>query len=191
MNDHRNLLHSKMSTCSHKAKALFALLCAERLRSCCWAFHCKQPFEYALFTQWNDLVFRALSEAGEPVSQQFYDGIAEIESIVPEGGEPLAVQAQSGVVCLLSSLELLCGESSERVVAASNAVVDALDNYVFFTRRRISNDRSSPNQYALLSREIDRQLHDLLIAETFEDRTEVELSEIRIENFQYAIPIAV
>jgi hypothetical protein len=117
--------------------------------------------------------------------------IDEMEAIMPSGGEPLSAQARSGLICLISACEMLMGSTQVNVVDPATATVDALDNYEFFTRRRIKNDTSSPTDYPLLHREIGRQLVDAEFIKRHQQLQKPHIVDYRLENLQYVIPIAV
>ena len=121
--------------------------------------------------------------------ESFDELISSLEEIVPEGGEPLQVQGQCAVVCLLESVKLLTHPDTERIEAVVNAVVDALDNYTFFARRLITGDLSSPDEYPLLNRELEKQEADLQFVAG--DPSAEAVRQWRIENLQFAVPAAV
>ena len=117
--------------------------------------------------------------------------LQEIEGIVPDGGEPLPVQAQSGVICLLTAFDSLATARRTRISDAINAPFDALDNYDFFVRRRLLSATVNRTDYTLLRREMERQLEDLKFVKDYGTRGRVGLIEYRVENLQFTIPPAV
>src|SRR5262249_45203030 len=132
-----------------------------------------------------------LSAHGRPDPNVVASTLQELEANVPNGGEPLAVQAQSANLCLMTAFQILADTGQATVVDAANAIIDAADNYEFFVRRRLKNDTQSPTDYPLLTREIDRQLADAVFVRGYERLPPLALVEHRIENLQYVIPPAV
>lgn len=191
MKEHRSRLANAFEPNQIQEKSFFALLCAERLRGCCWAAQAATGDDHSYFFQWVDRLFKCFVEREHLTQDELLEGLEQVESIVPEGGEPLAVQVQSGVLCLLTSLELLDNRSDNGVVEASNFIVDALDNYVFSTRRRITGDMTSPKDYILLQREVARQNEDVEFAKNLFERSASEVIAYRLENCEFAVPIAV
>jgi hypothetical protein len=183
MKEHRQAVISQLGGLTGPARALFGLFAAERLRGCCWvAHHGTKVWE--TFTESLEKAFCLLEHI-----ESFDELISSLEEIVPEGGGPLQVQGQCAVVCLLESVKLLTHPDTERIEAVVNAVVDALDNYTFFARRLITGDLSSPDEYPLLNRELEKQEADLQFVAG--DPSAEAVRQWRIENLQFAVPAAV
>jgi len=191
MKAHRQHILDKLSDCDGRARAMFALLCAERLRSCCWALQAGHGAHLGACFTHMDALFELLQSHQAPDPAMLRATFEEIEPIVPGGGEPLCVQAQSGVICLLGAIEAFAGRTRVTITDVVNAIVDALNNYEFFIRRRIMNDTSSPTEYPLLQREIERQLADVAFVRGLEQSDKSRVVEYRLENLQFTVPLAV
>jgi hypothetical protein len=89
----------------------------------------------------------------------------------------------------LESAKLLTNPDTESIEAVVNAVVDALDNYAFFVQRLVTGELSSPDDYLLLKRELGKQWADLQFVASDPSAEAVRLW--RIENLQFAVPVAV
>ena len=187
---HRQQLSDELQNCSQRAKSLFALLCAERLRGCCWAYQESCSLNLEVFFQWNEALFEILLKDKQLDIATLRQGQQDVEAIMPSGGEPLEVQAQSGVLCLLIAMELLVDENLSAVDAA-NYIIDAVDNYDFFIRRRLTGETSSPSTHLLLEREISRQNADVSFVKMYDHIERSERISYRIENLHFAVPIAV
>lgn len=191
MKRHRQRLLDDLQGYTPSACALFALLCAERLRGCCWAFQEAEKSDMSPYFDWTEELFQLLIRRVEPNGSRLKDMVRHLEGIVPSGGEPLAVQAQSGMLSLLAAGEILISQNSSGVIDAANSIVDALDNYDFFVRRRLKNDMSSPTDYPLLQREMNRQLADVAFVQLWDQGKSSDPIDYRVENLQFAVPIAV
>ena len=191
MKQHRQIIRDSLSNCTPCGRALFALLCAERLRSCCRVYQNTTSLPVAAYFDDLDAGFASLLKKKNLSPEASNLAVERLDACVPEGGDPLSVQAQSGVVCLMEALRLLAGGEVEGCIEVVNAIVDALDNYHFFIRRRLCGDTTSPDDYILLRRESDRQLADVRTAKTFDQLSESDLVALRIENLQFAVPVAV
>lgn len=187
---HQEEIANGLSRSSPTVRAFFAFLCAERLRGCCWAYQASTGVCFAPFFQGIDAFFEMLLSA-RLADLNWRTARSPLEEILPKGGEPLPVQAQSGVICFLTALDLLGNGGRTSITDAVRAVIDALDNYDFFIRRRIRNDTQSPGDFPLLLREMDRQLADMELLKNYESLERPALIERRIENLQFAIPPAV
>jgi hypothetical protein len=187
---HQRRIVNGLSESSPAARAFFALLCAERLHACCWAYQASKGVSLAPFFQGLEELFELLID-GRPADSSLRTVTAELEEIIFEGGEPLPVQAQSGVICLLVGLDMLENPGRTNIDDAARATVDALDNYDFFVRRRISNEAQQPGDFPLLVREMQQQVSDVEFLKNYEELERKSLIEYRIQNLQFAIPPAV
>lgn len=193
MKEHRDALARQIDQCSQRGKALFCLACAERLLGCCWAFQQAYGPEMAAFFRWSDTFFDALI-AGSWDTLSVETASRDLEVVIPDSdsyGSPLAVQAQSGVLCVLGALGILGGGGTQTVLDCSNAIVDALDNYTFSVAEKLQGRTESPKMYHLLERECARQLTDAAFLASIGDRTDSALSTWRVENRQYSVPVVV
>jgi hypothetical protein len=144
-----------------------------------------------VFFHWSDVLFELL------INREFTDvdvakkAFQELMTIVPTGGEPLYVQAQSGMICLLTAFDILANGGQTTIKDAINATLDAEYNYYCHVRRRIKNDISVPDNFEFLKNEADRQVKDVAFVKNCEQSTRSDLIEYRIDNLQYAIPPAV
>lgn len=192
MKHHRELLLGELKPLGVRAEALFCLSAAERLRACCWAFEKQTSHGLESYFRWSNALFAALKEESWS-SLPLNEAHRELDAAVPRSddyGSPLSIQAQSALICLVVGVEVLLGTNPRAVVDASNAVVDALDNYVFQVHQQLAGDMPVPDEYLLLSREIDRQLHDLRLLKGIGEIEERGLVAWRLENQQFAVPIA-
>jgi hypothetical protein len=187
---HQQQIASGLSASSSTARAFFAVLSAERLRGCCWAYQASSGIDLAPFFQGIDSSFEMLFNKC-PADRNMEGIIRKLEEIVPKGGEPLFVQAQSGVICLLTALDILADGARTSISDVVRATIDALDNYEFSVRRRIKNDMQSPGDFPLLLRELEREIADVKFLGNYEVRGRPSLIERRLENLQFAIPPAV
>jgi len=146
---------------------------------------------FEVYFEWSDILFEMLLNPDLRRSNLVPSAIQDLEAILPTGGEPLFVQGQSAIICLLSALEICSNGHRLSVSDSVNAIIDAIDNYDFFIRRRLKNDNSSPANYTLLQREVGRQLSDVAFVKMQDRLNRVELIEYRYENLQFAVPIAV
>lgn len=191
MKAHRQQILNEITKCSPQAKALFAFFCAERLRGCCWAYQTKSGSNLEAYFKWIDILFEKL------VNRNFDDKLAieaafqELKVIVPKGGEPLAVQAQSGVICLLTAFDALANGKQTTIADAINSTLEAAYNYYCYVKKRIKNDASVPTDFAFLNREANRQLLDVAFVKRCELSTKSDFVEYRVENLQHAILPAV
>ena len=97
-----------------------------------------------------------------------------------ELGDPLAVQAQDGMMALDNTLQLCQEANVELAVDSGLCVIDAVDNFQFVAQM-VGEDNW------LLSNEMTRQLQQSAqLACQIPD-----FAQIRIENMQFAIPPAV
>jgi hypothetical protein len=193
MKEHRAILSAQMSGSSRMSRALFCLACAERAHGCCWAFQKAHGVSVEPFFRWLETLWGAIAEDSWQ-GIDLDDASKEIEKAVPrsdEHGSPLATQAQAGLLCLLAAVSALQDKNQGEVIEAANSVVDALDNFVFFVRERLSGQLESPQEYDLLKRELSRQLYDAQFLQAIDSCPKPKLVEWRIENRQYAVPIAV
>jgi hypothetical protein len=193
MKEHRKTLARQVSGCTKRAQALFCLACAERLLGCCWAFQQAYGVEMSPFFRWSDTLFNVVV-GGSWELVPLDVASKELVNTVPDSeryGLPLAVQAQSGVLCVLAALRALEGEGTQAVVECSNGIVDALDNYTFSVAQKLSDRAEGPKMYNLLERECARQMHDVAFLRSIGDGSAPSLSEWRIENRQYSVPIVV
>ncbi len=182
----QELLHS-----TPRAKALFAFLCAERLRGCCWAYQAIKGISLKAFFHEIEDLFELLLRQNVPNVAALEARIKQLEAIMPTGEDSLSVQAQSGVICLVTGLDVLADGKRTGMEDAINAMVDALDNYEFFMRTKLKSDARNSTDYPLLAREIVRQLADAKFVKTYKPPANAALMDYRIENLQYAVPPAV
>lgn len=192
MKEHRKRLGKHILTAT--GQALFALAGAERLRGCCWAFEKEYGTSMEPFFRWCAFLFEQIGAGSELRREELLVATQEVEGIIPhsdEYGSSLAVQAQSGGLCLLSALLVLAGDEEDVVVGVANSVIDALDNFAHFSRNQILVSDEALNSYELLQREAARQLHDVAVLNDLQSRGMDRLMEWRIENRQFTVPAAI
>ncbi len=189
MNEHRARVAMLLRDLDSRAKLLFGLLMADRLRGCCFVA-CHKSGVFHSYASTIERLFEMTYEQGNIDIDIICKDIEALQELVPEGGEPLEVQGQSSVICLLESLRLASSEDLDAANDLVNSMIDALDNFAFFVRRSITGQSVSPNDYMLLQRELQREIDDL---EFVSNSTilQVDIIERRVENQQFAIPIAV
>jgi len=189
MKKHRQYISEALASCNGAARILFGLLATERLRACCCVAEA-DSYAWSCFASILDDAFAVILDP-QLSDSRLVDWIAQLEKNVPHGGEPLQVQGQSAILCLIGSLRLFDSNDSEASESVINAIVDALDNYTFYIQRFVARDTSSPENYALLQRELSRQLEDVNFVRTYNVLTLAKLIQRRMENFQFAVPVAV
>jgi len=192
MKDHRKQLSKHTLTAT--GQALFALAAAERLRGCCWCF--EKEFESSMepFFRWCSVLFDQVFSGAALSREQLRAASKEVQIIIPNSddyGSSLAVQAQSGALCLLSALLVLVGDEKDVVVGVANSVADALDNFAYFVGNQISESDDAPGTCELLQREMARQLYDARTITDLMRRGVGALTEWRIENRQFTVPSAI
>lgn len=188
---HRQKILHELAACDGREKAIFALLSAERLRSCCWAHEVASKIKLTTFFEEVENLFNLFINGTLPEKNACNRVAQLLESLVPEGGEPLSVQAQSGVICLVTAFDMLANGGRTKMTDAINATIDASDNYEFFVRRKVKKDEHSPANHPLLLRELDRQILDAEFAKRSRSLQASAIIEYRIENLQFVIPPAV
>lgn len=194
MNEHRAQLVEILDAGNVFENAFFVLLCAERLRACYWAHKQLKKNFYVDPFQWADIVFNALAEKKMISNDRAMEALEMLSVLVPVDGEPLSVQAQSGLQCLMLAIEMLAelDVNASAITDASNWVIDALDNYAFFVRSELDNDFESPtSEDPLLVREIGHQIFSASLIGGSMIWDFPNLVKYRIWNLQFAVPIAV
>lgn len=158
---------------------------------CCWAFQHAHDHDLEVYFRWLDKLFTGALD-GALVGLALEAASEELDGVVPmsdEYGFPLAVQAQGGVRALLLAVDALLGDESSLEEAAT-CVIEAVDSYTASMFRAITGRLEAPEAYELLTRECVRQLHDARFLTDVDARRPPELVAWRLENRQYAIPIA-
>lgn len=116
----------------------------------------------------------------------------QLEDEIPQGDQALDTQGQSAFICLIGSLDLLIEKDIEDIDLVVNALVDALDNYVYFINKQlVAIDSDGADDYVLMQREYLRQLDDAVFVGAFDMLAREEIICRRVENFQFAVPVAV
>jgi hypothetical protein len=189
--EHCSLLASHLSVGPQWSRVLFAFLCAERLRPCCWVFgkEYSRDTEIGAFTCeriFNYLMTGVMSDDLILLNDDFPATIHSSD----EFGTALAVQAQSGMTALANALELCLRDEMELATASGVYVIDAIDNFELFAWNSVaaSGEFRESKEYWLLSTELARQIHQ---AAQVVEIGRAELIGLRIENRQYAIPPAI
>lgn len=188
MKNHRKNIVSSLRNSSRVTRVLFGLFATERLRVCCWVAHSgTEIWHKYLFAL--EQGFSMVLNKTEKNNSEIQILIDELQDLVPDGGEPLRVQGQSSVVCLIETLMLFLEYDEQSVETLINSMADALDNYFFYIHRIISGDLISPGNYYLLDRELKKQLDDI----DFLDKSPTleKIEHWRIENLEYSVPVAV
>jgi hypothetical protein len=159
----RGALEGRLAALDSQRLTVFALLCAERLYLSCWAFSRQHGAAITGYLRGCDELWRAVV-TNVPLSEaQLAVLTGAIDPQVPrsdEFGDPLSVQAQSGMICLLLALDAHGAPSSDAVPMGAEAaenVVNALDNYDYAVRKALLGDTSAPTAYELLARELEWQ----------------------------------
>ena len=186
MKYHQQQIIKALKECSGLNRGLFGLFATERLHACCWAAHANSHI-WPIFSRTLDYGFRV--DFASTSHDHLIEMIKQLESIVPEGGEPLQVQGQSAIICLLEGLRLIIEFDEQIVEGIINAVIDVLDNYVFYVQRMVAGEMISPENYLLLERELRKQLEDVEFIKTTPSTENIR--KWRIENLQFAAPVAV
>jgi uncharacterized protein YjaG (DUF416 family) len=178
----------------HNKQVFFGLLCAERLRACCWAFGQKESWDLSIYYVGCDLVFNQLAHNTTIDKMQREKTIEKLEATIPQSddfGDALSVQAQSGLLALLYTLEGLEIENSEGIIESAGAVVEGLDNYDYFITKILTNNPETHNEFPLLDREIQWQFEILRILNQTTQLETKEFIHLRVLNRNYSVPIAV
>jgi len=189
-------LKSRLEKLDQRSQVFFALLCAERLRGCCWALQQRfSDLDYSPYFDGCELMFRSVQEFERTDLTKIRELAGALEAIIPrsdEFGFALGVQAQGGLLALLDTCQARMAPDVEAVVHAAQCTVDACDNYFFFIKNQILGDRESPpSNHPLLLREIERQEGDVSLLAELQATWGDEIARHRVRNLQYAIPIAV
>lgn len=190
MNNHRILVTKLLSSCDSRSRLLFGALTSERLRSCCF-IACGAGELWDLYTSTIDDCFHSITSNTDLDKKVIEAAKVALKNFVPTGGEHLQAQGQASVVCLIESLRFVLDEGEEGAEANVNSVVDALDNYTFYMYRAITGKAVSPDDYLLLHRELQRQLDDISFSVNNKKLSEMDVTNRRIENCQFMIPVAV
>jgi hypothetical protein len=188
--EHLKRVEELAAQLSEQQRALFCLACAERLAGCCWAFARGRAVPLAPFFDWMEqLALAAATDAWGTLD--LLAASAELDAVVPmsdDDGSPLAIQAQAGVICLLSAIAALQGAHSACRDSAMG-VIDAIDNYVMRMHEHVFGNLSGPDDSLLMDRELALQLSDLSFLRTLE-QPPGNIAAWRERNLQFAIPIA-
>ena len=172
---------------------MFCLAGAERLRSCVWAFEKEYAVSMQPFFGWCASLMDALL-AGT-VQQLPLDALMEeVENLTPnsdEYGQPLAVQAQSALLCVLNALAVLRDGRVGSVVDASYAVVDALENFVYLIHVGLLNDAAVPADREIVQRERGWQLTTIAFLRNLETCSREQLLAWRAQHREYSVPVAI
>src|SRR5262245_12279850 len=105
----RSKLGDQVAQLARYGRLTFAVLCAERLRACCWAFCRDQSWDMSKYYEGCELLFKHLTSSLTIDQVQMQEIVAALEEQVPnsdEFGDPLAVQAQSGALALLYAFDV-------------------------------------------------------------------------------------
>lgn len=191
MKEHRQLISNSLAECPPLGRSFFALLCADRLRNCCWSYQQTGKSDISPYFSLIDDLFGQFENAGQFDHLKFGEAVLNLESDMPTEGDPLSVQAQSGVMCLMLAVQMLDNYSSQCANDIVNAMADACDNYLYHLQVRLSDDHSSPESSVLLQRETEKQRSDLDLARNASKYSKNDLIRFRILNYQYSIPSAV
>lgn len=120
----------------------------------------------------------------------FEQKMEELESKVPMEGHPLAVQAQSAMICLICVFKAFLDKNPNIVIDVSNAIVGALDNYMYFLNESLLGKANYPDKYPLLERELAHQLASIAFIKSPGSLFRSLLMEYRLQNLQFSVPIA-
>ena len=183
-------------------RIFFALLAAERLRACCWAFAKSHNIEVSLYYAGCDLVFDHVIGDSKTSVERLEETTRFLDAIVPKSedyGDCLATQAQEGLAALLCSMELWMvtawgahanrGDPVEGFYASS-AVVNAIEHFDLFASESVHYPGRESDSSLLLDREIkwQSQLIDIL-EDQMVPRTKAP--ELRLLNRSFMVPPAV
>jgi hypothetical protein len=189
MKTHQQQISVILSTLAPRSQLVFGLLTADRLRCCCFVA-CDGSSEWKTFASILDQCFLMACRDRLDLSA-IEDAITTLHEACPESGTHSQAQGQNSFLCLIQALRLVSGEGLDSIEGIINSIVDALDNYAFFVRRAITGEKTSPESYPLMEREMECQLDDLSFVSKNSDFTQMELNERRILNLQFVIPPAV
>ncbi len=174
--------------------ALFALLCAERISSCFWAFSKRENrereltcFKDALQFGWENLPGESYPEAARLKRDQLRSIIHHTE----EFGDPLAVQAQSASIALAYCLDIDSGSRLDEASWAALHVTEAIHNYVLFGLETCMGVTAGDANTTLLARELDRQGDDITELRRVPRLDASKTASLRVLARFFAVPIAV
>lgn len=190
LEEHLKKVEAHAARLSPQQRALFCVACAERLAGCCWAFAAARAANLDPFFEWMEQVVVA-AEDGSWGTLDLVAATEELDRVVPvsdDDGSPLAMQAQAGVISLLSAIAALRGEHASCRDSAMS-MIDAVDNYVMRMHEHVLGTLDGPDDSLLMERELALQLSDLSFLLTLE-QTAGGIAAWRERNLQFAIPIA-
>ena len=191
--DHKEL-QKQIAVLTPGGQILFALLCAERLRASCWAFSKRENWDITSYYEGCDFLFEQVVQNTTIDQTQVESYVDDLDKCVPQSdefGDPLAVQAQSGLIALLHAFDSVKTADSEAGVNAAGAVEEGVDNYQYFVNKEMTGQLTSPTEYPLLDREIKWQLESIATLRQFTRPEREKYVSLRILNRTYAVPIAV
>lgn len=194
LTEHGIEIHKKLLKLPFKSQVFFGLLCAERLRACCWAFAKEENWDISNYIEGCDFLFNHLTHNFDFEQLEIENRFTALETIVPysdDFGDFLSTQAQSGLVALLDTFEFCRGKDLVTLLSVAGVVVEALDNYNGFVHYSLEGKIPSVVDYPLLDEELLWQFEVVnLLSQGGEEDVGI-YSNLRILNRFHAIPIAV
>jgi hypothetical protein len=189
----RATLLNALSTMTPEMRVMFSLLCAERLRVCCWCFERLEDFDCtAFFTVLDEMFARAMKSERQDLKQvdDFMSLLAARTPHSDEYGSELGVQAQNGMIALLSACQQTRTTDPEPAIQASDAVMDALSNYDYFVSQRMSVESGDENA-DIFDRETRWQMELIGRLRESGGGTPGAIEAIRVANWHRMVPPAV
>ena len=185
LEEHKKRIQNAFGQANSAGGALFCYLAFDRLRNCLMVHSLTNGISMEAAWRCADLVRVAISDGS---------GLSKIsdslEELVPTEGDPLSVQAQSALICLMAAAQMLEGTDDLGLEEVVNGVVDACDNYAYATALAVKNESSYEERYPLLERELAWQVS--LVPMIGVNRISKDVvSDLIYQNRFYSIPAAI
>lgn len=187
MNTFQETLIQRLVVLDGDRQAVFALLCAERLRRCCIEFGKTNSRDVSPYLAALDLAFASTSEplTGTAIN----DAVGtDWQRCIPEFDEfedCLSEQALAGMLALVHAVE---NGGMKSLLHTSQQLIEAVDDYIFQQSSDDGREFDHKQPHPLRDREMRRQLDDCEWLKSQATINEQVIGDQRAANIAFSIP---